>query len=180
MSPGLPSSPAWMAMSSLWPSESKGHKAELEVPCSDSRTIIHRMPILELPGNLFILNTEIPRPNFQGFRFRIFIIIPEVCILKVYHIMKIFNHVFWGLKSMDGDTSARVEKTSVFPWDPYSINCCCFPSQTWCFSSFSVVASFSSITVFVPGAGLFSPAFQVKRLRCTHRDQIPHCKLDHL
>ena len=32
--------------------------------------------------------------------------------------MKIFNHVFWGLKPMDGDTSACVAKTSVLPWDP--------------------------------------------------------------
>ena len=118
MSSGLPSSPSWMAVSSLWPSESKGHKAELEMPCSDSRTIIHRMPALELCGNLLILTTEIPGPNFQGFRFRIFIIIPQVCILKVYHIMKIFNHVLWGLKPTDGDTSACVAKTSVLPWDP--------------------------------------------------------------
>lgn len=139
------------------------------MPCSDSRTIIHRMPVLELPGTILILNTEIPRPNFQGFRFRIFLIIPKVCILKVYHIMKIFNHVFWGLKSTDGDTNPCVEKSSVLPWDPSSINCCCLPSQTLCFSSFSV-GSFSSITVFIPGAELFSPAFQVKHLRCTYRD----------
>lgn len=150
------------------------------MPCSDSRTITHRMPILELPGNILILNTEIPRPNFQGFRLRIFIIIPKVCILKVYHIMKIFNHVFWGLKSTDGDTDACEEKTSVLPWDPSSINCCCFPSQTSCFSSFCVVGSFSSITVFIPGAELFSLDFQVKHLRCTYRDKVPHCKLDHL
>ena len=110
MSRGLPSSPGWMALPSLWPF-GREHKAQLEISDSDSHTLVHRMPALESPGNVF--KTEIPGANSQGFRFRRFITIPKICILKAPSIIKICNRALWP--AAHGVYGQRALATSLTP-----------------------------------------------------------------